>query len=1157
MRDDESSRLAVPLPGGLRVRAAELFVGRDDELAAAARLIANTERGDSAVICFDGEPGIGKTCLAAKVAAKARERGSAVLYGRCDEHANVSYQPLVEALDHFVEYTPAEALRPHLDGLDVISRLIPRLRGRVGSAGASVDSESDAERYLLCGEVASLIGSIASETALVLVVDDLHAADEPTVLMLRQVLERAAGAPLAALLLWRSTEVGDDHPLHALLADLAGRPGVERRSLRGLSQAEVVECADQEIGQAEPRARREVAASVLDRSAGNPLFVRELLRDIAERSDAGATIDDAVDAGAEPLPDSVRAVVRERVRRLGSGARAVLEAAACFGGAFDAPLLAACTDRATDEVEAALDAAREAGLLTDADERLGSLVFVHVLVQGALYEMQPAGRRGHVHRRIAEALELKASAGAVVDPTPVARHWLRALPPDDTAAARWAIRAGTRASAALAPQDAAYWYREALLTYERLTLTGRERCEALLGLGEAQRDLGEASYRETLLGAASQALALGDVALAIRAAVANNRGFASRTGEVDEERLAVLDEVLRITPPGDHRARAQLLATLVAELSFGGDFDRRARVAGEALDAARLSGDAATLSRTLSARFVPLWTPETLDERLADTEEAVRQAIITGSLALQFEAIHWRTAGLIEAARIDEAEVAARRQDELALRLGQPTALWLSTYDRANLALIAGRLANAEELAEAALTIAVDSRQPDALPFYASQIANIRYEQGRLGELQELIAQVVADNPGIPAFRAVLALACVEADLLGDAADLLDAEAVDAFARLPKDVTRMPALAIWADVCARVGDTPTAELLYELLAPWHAHIAFTGVGSWSNVSHVLGRLAARLELHDVAIEHLGEAIECYQRISAPVWLARAQVDEAEVRVARDNPADRARAGELIEPAIRAGLRLGAASVERRAVALSRRLRSLELLGEARHFVRGATGKPAAARPLPVPAEEPRAGNELRCEGDVWLVRRGEVSFRLADRLGLRHLAKLLANPGLEIPALEMVAGLPERAEIGVATENGLSVRPSGSDHAGEILDEQAKREYRERLQGLREDLDEAERFNDPERASRAREEMQFVGSELVGAVGLGGRNRMAGSTAERARVNVTRAIRREISRIAEHDAELGRELGATVRTGAYCCFDPPPQGRPWEIELPR
>ena len=151
----------------------------------------------------------------------------------------------------------------------------------------------------------------------------------------------------------------------------------------------------------------------------------------------------------------------------------------------------------------------------------------------------------------------------------------------------------------------------------------------------------------------------------------------------------------------------------------------------------------------------------------------------------------------------------------------------------------------------------------------------------------------------------------------------------------------------------------------------------------------------------------------------------------------------------------------------------------------------------------------------------------------------------------------MVAGLPERAEIGVATQNGLSVRPSGSDHAGEILDEQAKREYRERLQGLREDLDEAERFNDPERASRAREEMQFVGSELIGAVGLGGRNRMAGSTAERARVNVTRAIRREISRIAEHDAELGRELGATVRTGAYCCFDPPPQDRPWEIELPK
>jgi hypothetical protein len=104
---------------------------------------------------------------------------------------------------------------------------------------------------------------------------------------------------------------------------------------------------------------------------------------------------------------------------------------------------------------------------------------------------------------------------------------------------------------------------------------------------------------------------------------------------------------------------------------------------------------------------------------------------------------------------------------------------------------------------------------------------------------------------------------------------------------------------------------------------------------------------------------------------------------------------------------------------------------------------------------------------------------------------------------------------------------------------------------------LQEEIDEAESFNDPERAARAREELEFVARELAGAVGLGGRDRMVGSDAERARVNVTRAIRSVLKRISEADPELGRRLDAAVRTGTFCVYAPDPRDElAWDLSGP-
>jgi hypothetical protein len=167
---------------------------------------------------------------------------------------------------------------------------------------------------------------------------------------------------------------------------------------------------------------------------------------------------------------------------------------------------------------------------------------------------------------------------------------------------------------------------------------------------------------------------------------------------------------------------------------------------------------------------------------------------------------------------------------------------------------------------------------------------------------------------------------------------------------------------------------------------------------------------------------------------------------------------------------------------------------------------------------------------------------------------VRYLAVLLANPGVEVHALELAGSAPDAGSRGRA-DPGQDLSALSVDDAGPALDAEAKAAYRRRLEELRQELDEAESFNDPERAANARDEMDFFARELAAAVGLGGRDRKAASKAERARVAVTKAVRATMKRIGEIDSELGQELVATIRTGTFCSYKPD-RRRPvsWQVE---
>ena len=1110
----------VPLPGRLARARRERFVGRDAERESLEAALAAARRGVRRAVLISGEPGIGKTTLLADFAAAAHPAGATILYGRCHEAVGVPYEPFVEALGHLVEHAPLDLLESHLrEHGGELSRLVPALARRVPEGPPPRRDGAESERYILYGAVSALLAAAGERHPVVLVLDDLHWADAPTLALLRHLTSSAGEAALLVAGTFRSTEVRRGGPLADLLADLSSEPGTERLSLRGLDPDEVLALMHAVAPGRFDGDSATVAGTLREETGGNPFFISELLRNQAEAGDA------------RTVPGTVREVVSQRVARLGEGAQEALGVAAVIGQDFQLEVLARATDTPYDDLATVVDAAAAAALIAEQPGPGTRFSFAHALIAHTLYDEIGAVRRRRVHRRVAEALEELCGDQPGARVGELAHHWLNAEPADLARALEYARRAGDRAIAQLAPDEAVRWYQQSLELHGRhWEADEAQRCELFVRLGDAQRQAGDPAFRETLLGAARLARRLGDRDRLVRAALANSRGFVSASGEVDEERIGVLEAALGSCAAGDSPARAQLQATLAAELMFAGDWDRRRALSDEALAMARRVGDPAVLSRVLSMRFTTIWVPETLPERLANTAENLAAAESTGDPVGEFHAVHWHAAGLVEAGRVAEAMAAVERETRLAVRLAQPTARWLATYDRANLLTIAGELAEAERLAEEALQIAMASSQPDALPFYTSQLTNIRYEQGRLAELQPLIAQIVTQFAGIPAFRAVLALACVEGDLDEEARRLLVDEAATSFAELPYDVTWLAGHVIYAEVAAHLHDATTAAMLHERLAPYADQVCFTGVSAWGPVAHHLGQLATVLGAHDEAEERFAVAAEIAEHTAAPVWLARTNLATARMLLARHGAGDRRAAQGLLESALALARERGSATIERRAANLQTYERALTSMPVARP-------RAAAAPAAPAPPVAASAGPEIatmRREGEYWSVATRGGVFRVRDAKGLRYLATLIEHPGVEVHAADLVRGPGEAA-------------PHTGD-AGELLDPQAKAAYRARLDELREEAEEAEAFNDPERAERARAELEFITRELAGAVGLDGRDRRAASDAERARVNATRAIRSCVRRIAEHDPELGHHLDAAVRTGTFCVYSPGPGG---------
>jgi len=921
---------AVALPERLNELPATGYVGRVTERARLNELWREVCEGPLRLALISGEAGVGKTRLATHMALEAHGEGATVLYGRCDEDLGVPYQPWAQALGHLVEEAPRLILDRHVEryGGD-LARLVPALSDRLPELPAPHQSDPETERYLLYAAATGLLEAAAEQEPLLLILDDLHWADAPTLSLLRHVVDADSLRRVMVVGTYRDSDLSRDHPLVALLADLHREQGGERIKLTGLETEDVLALMEAAAGHELDREGRALADEITRETAGNPFFAVELLRHLTEsgaivQQDNGRwrLVGDLAELG---LPQNVREVVGRRVARLGPDARTALSAAAVIGRDFEIELLLAVVELPEARLLDLLDEAVAASLLTENSERAGRFTFTHALVEHTLYEDLGTTRRAHLHGQVARALERQCGDEPGERLGELAGHWVAAVLSTESAkAVHYARRAAERALTQLAPAEAVRWYRQALELHDQSRTGERcERCELLIGLGEAQRQVGNPKFRTTLLDAARLAQELGDADRLCRAVLANTRGWVSQAGAVDSERVHALEAAAGALPDDDPR-RAPVLALLACELHYGGEQPRCRSLAARAIEIARATGDQVALAHTLTNACWAIWVPDTLHERELLSDELFELANRLDDPWFIFHSAVRRMMVGIEAGDRATLESGLTSVRALAASVPDPHMAWVRLLLESTFALLQGDLQAAEQWTIDAFEVGTASGQPDAAMLFGAQVFRVRYSQGRVGELVEQIVQLAGEPDSLAVWRAVATLALIESGRAGEACELALAED---FQSVRWDQTWSVAIFLWADACSRLGLAERAGELSKLLAPFSGQLAAIGVVVFGSIDWALGALATARARYEEAEGHFSAAAEIEARLGAPLLLARTHVGWARALVAGGRATDLGRAKLMLDKAEEIAGPLGAGGI-------MREIADLQAVGEA-------------------------------------------------------------------------------------------------------------------------------------------------------------------------------------------------------------------------------
>jgi class 3 adenylate cyclase len=557
---------AVPLPAFLDIAASFPFSGRTAELERITAVWKESVEGARRVVLLSGEPGIGKTRLVTELCRVAHDRGATVLWGRCDEELGIPYEPFAEALRQYVAVVEPERLRAEVGPLGgELTRIVSDLAARVPGLAEPLQGEPEAERHRLFESVVDLLGEMSVAAPIVLVLDDVHWADKPTLLMLRHLLRANAPLRLLVVATYRDTDLDRSHPLSDVLADLRREAGVERLDLHGLDVDGVSSLMEATAGHELGDAAAGLAAALVDETEGNPFFVGEVLLHLAE---TGAIVQQdgrwttSVDLGDMSIPEGIREVVGRRLSRLSETANEALVLASVVGPQFDVQTIQGAGGPAGEALFDALDEATRAAIIREVPETVGRYAFSHALMRASLYEELTPTQRVRMHWRVGEAIEARHASNIDQHLDELAYHYGEgALAGDPAKAVDFARRAGERAMGELAFEAAARHFERALGSLDLEDAPDRaERCDLMNTWARALYDGGDERAKRVRVDAVALARELHDTdRFAAATLVRSDNPMGSLDGtRSDTEFVAILEEALERVPDEPSPVRARL-----------------------------------------------------------------------------------------------------------------------------------------------------------------------------------------------------------------------------------------------------------------------------------------------------------------------------------------------------------------------------------------------------------------------------------------------------------------------------------------------------------------------------------------------------------------------------------------------------------------------
>ena len=895
--------------------AGGVFVGRERELERLREAVDGALAGRGSLQLLVGEPGIGKTRGAEELATYARVSGARVYWGRCREDEGApAYWPWVQAIRSYARDADPVALAWQLGaGAAEVAQLIPEVAEKLDIEPAK-GTDSEEARFRLFDSVTSLLLAAARDRPIVIVLDDLHWADEPSLLLLLFATRELASSGLLILGTYRDVELGRHHPLARVLGEISGIEGSERIPLRGLSVAAVERYIEMTSGAAAPPG---LATAVQEQTDGNPFFVGEVVRLLASEGKLirGGSVADL------QIPQGVREVVGRRLDRLSERTNEALRVAAVIGRDFDEELVWRVAElRPEDLMTAAREAIAER-LVTDLGD--GRYSFAHALVRDTLYEELSPPKRSALHERAWLAIEDVCGGNVDERLGELAHHFLEAAPRGDLAKAiDYAQRAGEQDMEQLAYEDAVEVYESALEVLDLMDEPDEAlRCSLLLFLGGAEaKSARVADAREAFERAAESARRLDDADSLVGAAI--GIAMMSDAGRLDEKLLALIDEALDRIGSERTARRAALLSAKSAEMYWlDNDITESTRLVDEAIEIAREVDAPASLLPALQRKiFIPSG-PGASRERLRLADEMLELGKATGNREAVLRAHGYRLWQFLELADMAAVDRELATYARLAEELRMPEHSWLTVALRGMRTLLDGDIDGAERLANEARRAGQRAEQPVAEQFYGIQMTQIRSLQGRAGELLPAVQDLAERFPGIPAWRGgVITLAARSGDF-ELARRELERFAGDDFSAIPRDVNWTAGMSLIAEAIALIGDTSRAERAYDELLPYEGLVIVVAraVGCNGPVDRVLGLLASTLGRVDDAERHLGNAVEISTGMDDRPGMALCGLALAEMLLARDESNDRELALEMLATVLATSREMGARWIVDRAL----------------------------------------------------------------------------------------------------------------------------------------------------------------------------------------------------------------------------------------------